>query len=674
MERLDKLFHGESTSYAKFLSCRGTTAQRLLDLLQDLLDYDLEIIKRRRLFKALIRLSGDSKLHPRCFTLTDLQLGEQVAGGAFGDIYKGTLCGQRVGIKLMRVFGEKDVDELLKEFGREALIWRQLSHPNLLPFFGLYSVQKRLCLVSPWMENGDIVAFLKKERYSIDRVLSFILDVALGLQHLHEKDVVHGDLKPANILVTPSRRACITDFGLSSIVAATSSFQYTHSSTRARGGTVRYQAPELLRGGHNHLGSDIYAFACVAYELSTRTIPFSELRMDSAIIVPVLEGTRPSRPSSFSAAAAYDGLWDLIERCWMQQTELRPTASQIVEILTGPHIQATATPSSIDWDETSTSRFRRALQAPFPLPSISEMESMISGEGSSVQNINRLRDFYRVPTAADGANVGAVYITTSESQERELPAVMLTLHSLTVDAPSDSGNHGSDNALSVETGAIESDVSRDTVIAIGLQSYPDLSIEDDKQSDFLETGSIPSLSPPGSAASAPDSTDGLGLSIPSQEGPSAQTGANQSDEDHNTVGDNLKKSDRSVSPFPDPNPTLASPSPETNVFEDIGNAAAPITTGVSGFHATVMDVLGRNAATASNDLEVRLNPRHPDATPGIPANKIVADVVGNAVAATTHELGVAIAPMMNEVGRFPAAVTNIFGTALWGWGTQRPQS
>jgi serine/threonine protein kinase len=55
-------------------------------------------------------------------------------------------------------------------YGREALVWRQLSHPNLLPFFGLYFLENRLCLVSPWMENGHIMDFLRDASPDHDRL------------------------------------------------------------------------------------------------------------------------------------------------------------------------------------------------------------------------------------------------------------------------------------------------------------------------------------------------------------------------------------------------------------------------------------------------------------------------------------------------------------------------
>ncbi|KAJ7832517.1 hypothetical protein B0H14DRAFT_2364689, partial [Mycena olivaceomarginata] len=123
------------------------------------------------LLNALIRLSRQSKLHPRCLTPTGTQLpdlGKQnrVACGRFADIYQSVLQGHSVAL------------------GREALIWRQLCHPNVLPFSDCTPSKTALCLVSPWMEMGTISQFQAR-----------ILDVALGLQYLHEQDIVHGDLK-----------------------------------------------------------------------------------------------------------------------------------------------------------------------------------------------------------------------------------------------------------------------------------------------------------------------------------------------------------------------------------------------------------------------------------------------------------------------------------------------
>ncbi|KAJ7018999.1 kinase-like domain-containing protein [Mycena alexandri] len=353
------------------------------NLLQDILDYkpNLATINRRRLFKALIRLSGASKLYPRCFPLTGLDRKALVAGGTFGDVYTGLLRGQSVAIKMMRVFDQSDIDALLKGFGREALIWRQLSHPNLLPFYGLYYFQRRLCLVSPWMDNGHIRAFLKKKMYCTDCLLSLILDVARGLEYLHSKGVVHGDLKGDNIFVTASCRACLADFGFASIRTSMASIQFTNSSQHAQGGTARYQAPELHRGGQNDHLTDIYAFACLVYELLTGKAPFPELNNDVAVAMTVIEGGRPSRPSSCSGTSSLDALWNLLQNCWEEKPENRPTASQLVERLKGDDIKAMAAESTSDWDDTFTSKFRRLFLGERAFPTVIEFERVVYGSG-----------------------------------------------------------------------------------------------------------------------------------------------------------------------------------------------------------------------------------------------------------------------------------------------------
>ncbi|KAJ6516350.1 kinase-like domain-containing protein, partial [Mycena sanguinolenta] len=236
----------DRATYRHFLNSRGAVAQQLLDLLQDLLDSSHELTSRALFSKALLRLSGECGLHPTCFTLIGVEkMGQQVAGGGFGDIWKGSIGGQTVAVKSMRQFKDDEVNVSIKTLGREALIWRQLSHPNLLPFFGMYVLEHRLCLISPWMDNGNLKEFLKNDPSGVNRV-SLMVDVARGLEYLHSQDVVHGDLKPVNILVTPSGGACISDFGLSTIVDELS-LKMSFSSRSGRAGTVRYQAPELLK-------------------------------------------------------------------------------------------------------------------------------------------------------------------------------------------------------------------------------------------------------------------------------------------------------------------------------------------------------------------------------------------------------------------------------------------
>ncbi|KAJ7301729.1 kinase-like domain-containing protein, partial [Mycena albidolilacea] len=204
--------------------------------------------------------------------------------------------------------------------------------------------------------------------------------VALGLQYLHENHVIHRDLKAINILVTLSRRACIADFGLSSVVDSMT-LRFTHSTPRVQGGTVRYQAPELLGESPNHFGSDVYAFACVCYEILTGKPLFYEVSNDVKVMFMVLEGLQPLRPASCEGTTALDALWNLIQDCWRKDPKERPTAALIIERLVGPLIFATTKQSLTDWDGKFSSKFRRSLQVRPLLPSIEQIEHMIFANG-----------------------------------------------------------------------------------------------------------------------------------------------------------------------------------------------------------------------------------------------------------------------------------------------------
>ncbi|KAJ6526934.1 hypothetical protein DFH09DRAFT_164786 [Mycena vulgaris] len=346
-------------AYEEFLKAQNENAQKLLDLLQDLLDYPfLDAGIRPVILKALLKLSTTSRQHPRCFALSDLHLeGQQVAAGSFSDVWKGLVHSETVSVKVMRVYQEADVEALAKGFYHEALIWRQLSHPNLLPFFGVYYLEDTKCrlgLVSPWMENGNIARYLRDNPAGINR-LTLVLDVALGLEHLHSLKLVHGDLKAINVLVTRSGRAVLADFGLSSV--ADSKILLLSTSTLKTGGTARWHAPELFAGSLNSFASDVYAFACVCYEIFTGNHPFHELVNDVAVMYQVMQGSRPKQQSSIP-----DEVWNLMVECWKPEPEQRPSADEIVFRLRDRPIDATPTDAASDWDPWYTSKFRSSLE------------------------------------------------------------------------------------------------------------------------------------------------------------------------------------------------------------------------------------------------------------------------------------------------------------------------
>ncbi|KXN83155.1 Serine/threonine-protein kinase-transforming protein raf [Leucoagaricus sp. SymC.cos] len=271
---LHKILNDEP-SYRRLLSARGQKAEMILDGMQKVLDYeDLSDVTRRSIVVAMLRLSKASATHPRCMTLQGIKIEPKgVAAGGFGEVFKGKHGKQSVCLKVAHVYQDSNVHQLTVAFLKEAILWSQLFHPNVLPFYGIYCPDgNQVALVSPWMEEGNICDYLKRNP-AMPR-LPLVLDILQGLSYLHRNSVVHSDLKGANVLVTLGGSACLADFGLSSIDDPAVLRWHSLCTATQAGGTVRWQAPELL--GHEdteqitraNSKSDVYSAASVMYEAS----------------------------------------------------------------------------------------------------------------------------------------------------------------------------------------------------------------------------------------------------------------------------------------------------------------------------------------------------------------------------------------------------------------------
>ncbi|KAK0498050.1 kinase-like domain-containing protein, partial [Armillaria luteobubalina] len=252
-----------------------------------------------------------------------------IDGGGFADIWKGRFRGNQVCLKVLRVFGtDEQKAKVLGEFCREALVWRQLRHPNVLPFLGVSEelFAPRYCLISPWMVNGNIISYLKTHP-GHDRLTS-LAQIAEGMKYLHNHNppIAHADIRGANILVTDDLRCCLADFGLS-LFAESQSFD---STSKMGKGTARWLAPEHLDPNavidQAYITKrDIYAYGCTVVEIYTGKPPFSDIKNEPAVIYAVISGRRPRRPQHL----LQDGLWSLVMKCLIPFPHQRPTAEQI---------------------------------------------------------------------------------------------------------------------------------------------------------------------------------------------------------------------------------------------------------------------------------------------------------------------------------------------------------
>ncbi|KAJ3571924.1 hypothetical protein NP233_g3440 [Leucocoprinus birnbaumii] len=235
-------------------------------------------------------------LYPRYYVLKDITCDSQEDGGGYCDIHKGHwINGQVLCLKVVRLYQRSDTEKLLKLCAREAILWGQLRQPNIVPFYGIYYLdedQKRVCLVSPWQSNGNIVAYL--ENNPLVPREPFCSDVARGLEYLHDESIIHGDLKELNILINALGRACIADFGLS-VIKSNKTFGFTVTTCVPMGRTNRWAAPELLEDGFSATqASDVWAFGCVCYEILTQLRPFNDCSLDIHVVRKLIRGDLPA--------------------------------------------------------------------------------------------------------------------------------------------------------------------------------------------------------------------------------------------------------------------------------------------------------------------------------------------------------------------------------------------
>ncbi|KDQ56250.1 hypothetical protein JAAARDRAFT_306463 [Jaapia argillacea MUCL 33604] len=239
----------------------------------------------------------------------------------------------------MRVFSltpGSELKRIVKVLYREAIIWRSLSHENILPLVGIDAGSQSPCpciLVSPWMDNGNVNDYVRSQALSNQQVVQLLREVSCALGYLHDRQIVHGDIRGGNILVDENGHAKLMDFGLA--------FASEMTQSTVASGSPRWMAPELhdpksfgLASGVKLPPTDVYGFAFTCLEVYTGQRPFPELSEISALIA-VIAGQRPDRPSAEECGRFFsDRFWCLLEKCWSHQPEARPSSQDVCATMT----------------------------------------------------------------------------------------------------------------------------------------------------------------------------------------------------------------------------------------------------------------------------------------------------------------------------------------------------
>jgi len=260
----------------------------------------------------------------------DLDLGLRIGKGNFGEVYKGTYLGTDVAIK--KLFFVDD-DFMQKYIEREMDTLTGLSHPNIVQLMGLCIETDDMYIITEFISGGDLRSKLKDKTVEMDwRLRTEILrDIALAMNYLHSKNIMHRDLKSHNLLVGENWKVKVCDFGLAR--SAPSDEDGGGGGGGGGGnnlmtivGTNEWMAPEVAMGENYDKSADVFSYGMVIYELITRDKPpVRKLNQSYAFDGNVHKASIP--------ADTPPALWDLLLRCAAQNPSDRPDFKAVVEAL-----------------------------------------------------------------------------------------------------------------------------------------------------------------------------------------------------------------------------------------------------------------------------------------------------------------------------------------------------
>ncbi|KAG1844921.1 kinase-like domain-containing protein [Suillus subalutaceus] len=258
--------------------------------------------------------------------------------GGLGDVWKCFWCRpsgtRKVAVKSVRI--PQGNDELLvnrarKKIRLDSYVWVTLAHDNILILHGITEGFGLLpALVSPWTENGSLDTYLNQGHIlSKANKLRMLRQIAAGLDYLHGRGVVHGDLTSTNVLINDDVKLCLAYFGLSMILieAQNSPFDDCHP------GHVRWMAPEMLaipeQGGvvMPTKAADVYSYGCIMLQLLCEHVPYRWLMQPFHVIVARVSRIEPFR----QVTGVKEAHKEYSLKCLSVNPKDRPMAFEIVE-------------------------------------------------------------------------------------------------------------------------------------------------------------------------------------------------------------------------------------------------------------------------------------------------------------------------------------------------------
>ncbi|KAG2649563.1 hypothetical protein PVAP13_1NG116300 [Panicum virgatum] len=237
----------------------------------------------------------------------DLDIGERIGLGSYGEVYHADWNGTEVAVKK---FLDQDLSGVsLEQFKCEVRIMSRLRHPNVVLFLGYVTQPPNLSILTEYLPRGSLYRLLHRPNSQVDEVqrLKMALDVAKGMNYLHSSHptIVHRDLKSPNLLVDKNWVVKVSDFGMSRLK------HHTFLSSKSTAGTPEWMAPEVLRNEPSNEKCDVYSFGVILWELATMRVPWSGLNPMQVVGAVGFQNRRLDIPKEVDPQVA-----SIISSCW----------------------------------------------------------------------------------------------------------------------------------------------------------------------------------------------------------------------------------------------------------------------------------------------------------------------------------------------------------------------
>jgi eukaryotic-like serine/threonine-protein kinase len=264
-----------------------------------------------------------------------------------------------VAIKVLRQDYSKDAD-FRELFHQEAKAAANLSHPNIVTVHDFGLDGGRLFIVMEHVPGTDLKKLIKKQRkFSVNQAIALIIQACAGVGYAHRAGLVHCDIKPQNMLITPDMRLKVVDFGIARALATI----HPEEKTDVIWGSPQYFSPEQASGDSPTLASDVYSLGVVLYEMLTGQLPFNASSAED--LARLHRDTLPKSPRQLNPAIPRELDQILLKVLSKEPAARYRTADQMGRVLVTFSQQSTTVPpvtppKSFETSDTST------IAPPFP--------------------------------------------------------------------------------------------------------------------------------------------------------------------------------------------------------------------------------------------------------------------------------------------------------------------